>query len=173
MLFNYFTKNSLVDNLDVQSKLRWEYATKSGYRIGIYDNTLTLAQLKMLRGLTTHKLGSWSYRIQEAQFVKDGQNYLSTNNIPWHNELDSFKFSETNVGKKLEKVVMKFAGKESMHYYLYKAVGHILRRGDFPKVNTDACCEDDEMTMMIYLNPKWRKNDYGDLYLYVISILLS
>lgn len=154
----------MVDNLDVKSKLRWEYATRSGYRIGIYDNVLTSPHLRILQAWTTYKLGSWSYRLHETD-VKGGQNHVSENDFPWYIELDVIKFSESIVGKQLQKVVAKFSQEESMNYHPFKVVGHVIRRGDFPKVYTDADSEANEVSMMIYLNKEWRKNDYGDLYL--------
>ena len=148
----------------MRSKLRWEYATKSGYRIGIYDKVLTSPHLIILRTWITYEITAWSYRLRETQVI-GGQNHLSDNDIPWYNELNVIKFSESIVGKQLQKVVAKFSHEESMNYYPFKVVGHVIRRGDFPKVHTDADSEADEVSMMIYLNQKWRKNDYGDLYL--------
>ena len=52
-------------------------------------------------------------------------------------------------------------------YVPYKVTGHIVRSGDSPRVHVDAIPEDNEVSMMVYLNAKWRKNYYGDLYLYV------
>jgi len=40
-----------------------------------------------------------------------------------------------------------------------------MRRGDFTKLHTDANRTDDEFSALMFLNPTWRKNDYGELYL--------
>lgn len=120
--------------------------------------------LQMLRGLAAYRLGSWSYQIAETD-VEGGQKRVNPNNIPWSSEINAVEFSESIVGKQLQKVVMDFAGGGEGVYVPYKVVGHIVRCGDSPKVHADTKPEDDEVSMLIYLNEKWRKNDYGDLYL--------
>ena len=160
----YFFKDSLVDNLDVKAKLFKQYMTRSGYKIEIYNDVLTAACLKMLLGLATYKLGSWSYRISEVD-VYGNQIYVSPNNIPWYNEFNALEFSQSIVGKQLQKVVMEMTGEGKGVYVPYKVVAHVVRSGDSPKVHADAKSEENDVSMMIYLNENWRKNDYGDLFL--------
>ena len=159
-------KYSLVDNLDVKAKRFKQYTTRNGYKIEIYNDVLTTAQLRILRGLATYKLGSWSYRIPEAN-VHESQQHVSPNNIPWYNEFNALDFSESIVGKQLQKVVMEMTGGGKGVYVPYKVVGHVVRSGDSPRVHVDGRPEEGDVSMMIYLNVNWRKNDYGDLYLYV------
>jgi len=40
-----------------------------------------------------------------------------------------------------------------------------VRRGDLTKLYTDANRTDDEYSTFMFLNQRWRKNDYGELYL--------
>ncbi|XP_028394289.1 uncharacterized protein LOC114518487 isoform X2 [Dendronephthya gigantea] len=160
------TKNySLVDDLDVAAKHVKKYITKSGYKVGVYHHLLTAGHLQLLRGLATFQLGAWSYGIPEAN-VHDGQKRTNPNNIPWLNEINAVEFSESIVAKQLQKVVADMDEGGDGTYVPYKVIGHIMRCGDSPKVHVDAAPEDDEVSMMIYLNANWRKNDYGDLYLY-------
>ena len=160
----FLIKHSLVDHLDVKAKLFKQYLTKTGYKIGIYNDVLMTIHLQMLRGLAAYRLGSWSYQIAETD-VEGGQKRVNPNNIPWSSEINAVEFSESIVGKQLQKVVMDFSGGGEGVYVPYKVVGHIVRCGDSPKVHADTKPEDDEVSMLIYLNEKWRKNDYGDLYL--------
>ena len=87
---------------------------------------------------------------------------MSENDIPWYNELNCSQFFETITGQQLQKVVTSFVGGQ---YVPYRTVAHVMRRGDFPKIHIDASRQDDEVSMIIYLNTKWKKNDYGDLFL--------
>lgn len=153
-----------MDDLDVGAKLIKKYITKSGYQVAVYHDVLTTAHLQLMRGLAVYQLGSWSYGIPEAH-VQGGQKKTNPNNIPWSNEINAVEFSKSIVGKQLQKVVADMDESGEGTYVLYKVVGHIMRCGDSPKVHADASPEDDEVSMMIYLNTKWRKNDYGDLYL--------
>ena len=153
-----------MDDLDVKAKLFKQHVTKSGYKIAIYNDVLAATHVRMLQGLATYKLGSWTYQILEAD-VHGSQKHVSPNNIPWSNDINTVEFSESIVGKQLQRVVMNMAGEEKGVYVPYKVVGHIVRSGDSPKVYVDAKPEEDEVSMLVYLNKKWRKNDYGDLYL--------
>ena len=159
-----FFKYSLVEELDVKAKLFKQYITKTGYKVGIYNDILTAAHVRMLQGLATYKLGSWTYRIHETD-VLGKQRHTSLNNIPWYNDINAVEFSESIVSKQLQKVVMDMVGEEKGVYVPYNVVGHIVRTGDSPKVHVDAKPQEDEVSMLVYLNKKWRKNDYGDLYL--------
>ena len=156
---------SLVHNLDVKAKLFKQYVTSNGCKIEIYNDVLTTAHLQMLQGLATYKLGSWSYRISEAD-VYGRQKHVSPNNMPWYNEFNTLEFSQSIIGKQLQKVVMEMTGEGKGVYVPYKVVAHVVRSGDSPKVHADAKSEENDVSMVIYLNENWRKNDYGDLYLY-------
>lgn len=138
--------------------------TKTGYKIGIYNNVLKEAHINLLRGLANCRLGSWSYRIAET-YVEGGQRHVNPNGIPWSNEINVVAFSKSLAAKQLQKVVEDLVGIEEGAYIPYSVEGHIVRCGDSPKVHTDAKPADDEVSMLIYLNENWRKNDYGDLYL--------
>ena len=138
--------------------------TKSGYKIGIYDDVLMNTQLRLLCALAVYKLGVWTYGIPEGN-VDGSQRHVSPNNIPWSNMLNAVEFSESIVGKMLQKVVQDLVGEEDGVYVPYQVTGHIVRCGDSPKVHVDAHPEEDEISMVVYLNKKWRKNDYGDMYL--------
>lgn len=106
-------------------------------------------------------LGSWQFRLHEPY---DGGIEEPMDNIPWINPVDCLEFSRTLVGKTIQKAVMDAAGTEYI-YYPYKVRGKIMRRGDFTKLHTDANRTDEEFSALMFLNPKWRKNDYGELYL--------
>lgn len=56
-------------------------------------------------------------------------------------------------------------------YYPYQVRGKIVRRGDYTKLFTDAKREDEEFSVVVFLVRKWKKNDYGELYLYVFDNL--
>ena len=84
--------------------------------------------------------------------------------IPWINDVDCIEFSKSMVGKTIQKAVMDTSPTEDI-YYPYKVKGKLIRRGDFTKLYTDANKTDDEYSAFMFLNPTWRKNDYGELYL--------
>ena len=80
------------------------------------------------------------------------------------NPVDCVEFSKSIVGKTIQKAVMDAVGTEDI-YYPYKVRGKLMRRGDFTKLYTDSNRTDGEFSAVMFLNPKWRKNDYGELYL--------
>ena len=59
--------------------------------------------------------------------------------------------------------------KSSFHFLLlsyYRVFGKILRRGDHTKVSMDSN-DSSEYSVMVFVNEFWKKNYYGELYLYV------
>lgn len=106
-------------------------------------------------------LGSWQFSLHEPY---DGGIAKPSDNIPWINEVDCLEFSKSVVGKTIQKAVMDAAQTKDV-YYPYKVRGKLVRRGDFTKLFTDANRTDDEYSAFMFLNPRWRKNDYGELYL--------
>ena len=67
------------------------------------------------------------------------------------------------VCKTLVKAITDLTGKKE-EWFPYKVTGKVLRRGDHTKVVADSS-NTDEFSVLIYLNSKWRKNHYGELYL--------
>lgn len=109
----------------------------------------------------TVELGGWKYSLHEPY---EGDKEQPSDNIPWVNELDAIKFGNTNASRVLQKAIMD-ASKSKELYYAYGVRGKILRRGDVTKLHQDARSEDDEYSLMMFLNEKWENNDYGEIYL--------
>ncbi|KAL9971354.1 hypothetical protein ACROYT_G023867 [Oculina patagonica] len=154
-------EDSVLD-VDLTSQISFRYQTNDGRKIFVFDKIFKPRHLSMFSDYLNLDLGSWQFRLYEPY---DGGVEKPTDNIPWINPVDCVEFSRTLVGKSIQKAVMDAAGTEDI-YYPYKVRGKIMRRGDFTQLFTDANRTDDEYSAMMFLNPKWRKNDYGELYLY-------
>jgi len=115
----------------------------------------------MVRGYMTVELGGWKFSLHDPY---EGGEEVASDNIPWVNELHSITFGNSNAGRMLQKAVMDMSGSKSI-YYPYRVRGKILRRGDVTKLHQDAQEEEDEYSLMMFLNEKWENNDYGELYL--------
>lgn len=154
-------EDSVLD-VDLTSHLSFKYQTNDGRKIFVFDKLLKPKTLRTFLNYMTVDLGSWQFRLYEP--YDDGIEELS-DNIPWVNPIDCVEFSKSIMGKTIQKAVMDAIGTKDT-YYPYKVRGKLMRRGDFTKLYTDANRTDDEFSAMMFLNPKWRKNDYGELYLY-------
>ncbi|KAM7447370.1 hypothetical protein ABFA07_004382 [Porites harrisoni] len=149
-------------DVDLSSKITFRYQTTDGGKIYVFDNILHPKNLHIFSRYLNIDLGAWQFSLYEPY---DGGIEKPTDNIPWINDVDCIEFSKSVVGKTMQKAVMDTAQTEDI-YYPYKVKGKLVRRGDFTKLFTDANKTDDEYSAFMFLNPTWRKNDYGELYLY-------
>lgn len=154
-------EDSVLD-VDLTSHLSFKYQTNDGRNIFVFDKLLKPNTLRAFLDYLNIDLGSWQFRLFEPY---DGGVEELSDNIPWVNPVDCVEFSKSIVGKTIQKAVMDAVGTKDI-YYPYKVRGKLMRRGDFTKLYTDANRTDGEFSVMMFLNPKWRKNDYGELYLY-------
>ena len=148
-------------DINTSSKVLFQYASNTKEKAFVLDNLLNISSLLLLRGYITIELGGWKFSLHEPY---EGGKEVESDNIPWVNELDCIAFGNSVTGRTLQKAVMDVSGSEII-YYPYRVRGKILRRGDFTKLFTDAKDADNEYSLLIFLNTKWGKNDYGELYL--------
>ena len=147
-------------------KISFRYQTIDGRNIFVFDNILTPVQLTTFMHYLNIDLGAWKFSLREPY---EGGPENPSDNIPWVNNVDCVEFIKSSAGRVLQKAVMDAAGTKGI-YYPYKVRGKLVRRGDYTKLHTDANRTVDEYSAMMFLNPKWRKNDYGELYLYVFYV---
>lgn len=148
-------------DISLKDKILFSYKTPTNEKAFVLDNILNASSLSMLRGFMSVELGAWKFSLYEPY---EGGEEKPNDGIPWVNELDSLQFANSVLGRIVQKAVMDVSGSKDI-YYPYRVRAKILRRGDFTRLYSDASVEDDEYSMMMFLNTEWQKNDYGEIYL--------
>jgi hypothetical protein len=148
-------------DIDVKDKILFSYKTSTEQKAFVLDNLLNTSSLMMLRSYITIELGGWKFSLYEPY---EGGDNIPSDGIPWVNQLDCIQFGNSVTGRILQKAIMDVSGSKET-YYPYQVRAKILRRGDFTKLYHDAKEEDDEYSLMMFLNINWQKNDYGEIYL--------
>ncbi|XP_068738920.1 uncharacterized protein [Montipora capricornis] len=149
-------------DVDLTSKISFKYNTNDGRIIFVFDNILEQKHLGIFSHYINADLDAWRFSLHEPY---DGGVEKPSDNIPWINEIDCVGFSQSLVGRTIQKAVTDAAQSKDV-FYPYKVRAKLVRRGDFTKLFTDANRTDDEYSAFLFLVPRWRKNDYGELYLF-------
>ena len=151
----------ILPNVNVTSKISFRYQTKHGREAFIIDKLFNKSTLALFTQYLNTDLHGWRFNLYEP--YEGGEKKLG-DNIPWINELDCLAFSKSLTGQMLQKAVTDVAHTDAV-YYPYRVRGKLLRRGDYTTLHADAGKDDDEYSVVMFLNKNWRKNDYGELYL--------
>ena len=152
----------ILPNVNVTSKISFRYQTKHGREAFIIDKLFNKSTLALFTQYLNTDLHGWRFNLYEPY---EGGEKNPGDNIPWINELDCLAFSKSLTGQMLQKAVTDVAHTDTV-YYPYRVRGKLLRRGDYTTLHTDAGeDDDDEYSVVMFLNKNWRKNDYGELYL--------
>ena len=101
------SQESLID-IDVSSKLHFQYQTNDGRKIFVYDNLINDTLLENLGAYLTMELGAWKFSLYEPY---EGLNKDPSDNVPWVNRVNCREFGQSLLGHMIQKVVMDSAGR--------------------------------------------------------------
>lgn len=155
-----YTQDKLLD-IDTTKNVLSRYKSSTEQQGFVFDNILDSSALMLVRAYLSVEVGGWKYSLHEPY---EGGEEAPSDNIPWVNDLDCIKFGNMNSSRVFQKAVMDASNSKAV-YYPYRVRGKILRRGDATKLHQDAMQEEDEFSLMMFLNEKWENNDYGEIYL--------
>ena len=129
--------------------------------IAVYDKLFKANVILTIRSyLTNLAQDSWLFNNYDQESVDKAR---TSDNVPWINLRDPYEFFQMQTCKTLIKAIQDLTGDKS-EFYPYKSMGKVIRRGDHTKVVADST-ENEEYSALFYINYKWRKNWYGELYL--------
>ncbi len=129
--------------------------------MAVYDGLFKGSIILTLRSyLTSLGQDSWLFNNYDPDHLN---NQRAADNVPWVNYRDPMEFNRMLVCKTLVKAITDLTGKKE-EWFPYKVTGKVIRRGDHTKVVADSDAAD-EFSVLFYINSKWRKNFYGELYL--------
>ena len=154
-------KEKLADEVNTTEKRTFLYHSKDGKPMAVYDKLFAGSTILTLRSyLTSLGQDSWLFNNYDPDDVNKQR---ATDNVPWVNYRDPVEFNKMLVSKTLTKAICDLTG-EKEGWFPYKVTGKVIRRGDHTKVVADSA-DPNEFSVLLYLNAKWRKNYYGELYL--------
>ncbi|XP_062506019.1 uncharacterized protein LOC134182606 [Corticium candelabrum] len=144
------------------SSLKFRYETLKGKPIYVFDRLFAWDLLYLLQIYVS--VGGW------WRFVNDDPYHTTRekvgDNIQWMARFSATTFANSRIGVTLRQAVQLTAGRPDVAYYPYEITCKMVRRGDDTRLHVHANASDDEYTTVVYLNYKWRKNDYGDMLLF-------
>ena len=151
----------LADAINTTEKRTFLYHSKDNKKMAVFDKLFAGSIILTLRSyLTTLGQDSWLFNNYDPD---DMNKQRATDNVPWVNYRDPLEFNQMLVSKTLVKAINDLTGVRE-EWYPYKVTGKVIRRGDHTKVVSDSS-DPSEFSVLLYLNAKWRKNYYGELYL--------
>ncbi|XP_065060932.1 uncharacterized protein LOC135688140 [Rhopilema esculentum] len=155
-------KDKIAEQINTTEKRTFLYHSKDKKPMAVYDKLFKGSIILMLRSyLTSLGQDSWLFNNYDPDHV----NVQRTNdNVPWVNYRDPAEFEKMLVSKTLVKAINDLNGVKE-EWYPCKVTGKVVRRGDHTKVVADSA-ETGEFSVLFYLNSKWRKNYYGELYFF-------
>jgi len=155
-------KESIADKVNTTEKRAFLYHSKDGKLMAVYDKLFAGSTILTLRSyLTSLGQDSWLFNNYDPDDVNKQR---ASDNVPWVNYRDPVEFNKMLVSKTLVKAICDLTGKKE-EWFPHKVTGKVIRRGDHTKVVADTS-NPDEFSALLYLNAKWRKNYYGELYFF-------
>ena len=156
-----FFQEEFAEKINTTEKRTFLYHSKDGKPMAIYDKLFQGSIILMLRSyLTSLGQDSWLFNNYDPDHINKQR---ASDNVPWVNYRDPAEFNKMMVSKTIAKAITDLTGVKEK-WYPYKVTGKVIRRGDHTKVVADSK-DPDEFSVLLYLNSRWRKNYYGELYL--------
>ncbi|RDD39135.1 hypothetical protein TrispH2_008814 [Trichoplax sp. H2] len=150
---------------DFDENLYRSFYTSDNRKISIYNNFTQPFSIYLFRRYLS-SLGQWEMTLNN---YNNGSDYKeeSPDHILWKTFLDPQFMEKSKIGQKLIRAVKHFKGdKQGNDYHIYQDAAKLVIRSEIPKKSTDTPSRDDDVSAIVYLTGKWKKNDYGDIVFY-------
>lgn len=135
--------------LDVKQFITRNFTTSDGRCIIVLDNILPTKELDALM----HTVVSGGYNDNAAGMD-------STDNVQWIMAFEVDDFVQTSLWQLVSQIVTAVSGKEG--YYPYDIGCNNIQSVDTTTIHTDCAANENEFTLLIYLNQKWTENHHGE-----------
>nr|XP_006820061.1 PREDICTED: uncharacterized protein LOC102810274 [Saccoglossus kowalevskii] len=134
-LFVKHKDNPVEKKIDVQKHLTHEFQSSAGKRIVVLDGLFNNDDLDSLR----------RYTLKYANYFYDDSLDLESDNVQWiaGYEVDDYIQSQDQ-------------------WFPYDVSCNLIRSADHTRIHEDCEPHEDEWTFLIYLNPNWTENYYGE-----------
>lgn len=136
-------------SIDAEKHVTRKFFTKEGRRVFVYDNTISFDNVDILR----------DYIMNHADYFENPVSDKGADNVKWIISLDDPGFVDGPIWHIIKQLLVHIAGKE---FYPYDLACNHVRRTDNTFNHKDNYEEQNEYTVLIYLNPDWTEDHYGE-----------
>ena len=138
-----------MERINVQQFITRNFTTADGRCIVVLDNIFSVKELDALR----HTVMSSGYNDNAAGLD-------STDNVQWIMAFEVEEFVQTSMGQLVSQIVTAVSGKEG--YYPYDIGCNNIQSADTTTIHRDCALDENEFTLLIYLNQNWTENHHGE-----------
>lgn len=148
-LITSLVDTSNVTALDVEKHITREFRTTEGHPIIVFDNIIP-----------KNILDFFAEFIKNGTYANDPPSPESTDNVPWILAFDTETVTESPLWKYVRAIVKHTSKKDD--FYPYDVGCNNIRSHDTTKIHLDCAPDEEEYTLLIYLNRNWTNNDLGE-----------
>ena len=147
--FKLLTKAEASPRVDVIQFMTRNFTTDDGRNIVVFDDIIPAKELDALM----HTVKSSGYSDHAAGID-------STDNVQWIMAFEVDEFVKTFMWQLFSQIVTTVAGKEG--YYPYDIGCNNIQNSDTTTIHTDCEPDENEFTLLVYLNQNWTENHHGE-----------
>ncbi|XP_065184990.1 uncharacterized protein LOC135815602 [Sycon ciliatum] len=125
------------------------YRARNGKRLAVFDGFMDNTSLSNLRDHIVHRS---SYQFDKSM--------SGTDNVKWIAGFEAWAFTKSELYVQLQKIVDYFTGVGS--YYPHDVSCNLIRTTDTTTVHEDCEPDENDVTLLVYLNPNWTRNMFGE-----------
>jgi Rps23 Pro-64 3,4-dihydroxylase Tpa1-like proline 4-hydroxylase len=140
-----------VKDLNIAEYETAQYATKKGQKIFVFDGLFNETELAIVR----------SYIIDYGRYYYDDSLDHDSDNVQWISGYKVDAFVSTKFWGIVHQVATYVSGGWD-GWYPYDVSCNLIRVTDYTRIHLDCDESADEWTFLLYLNPNWGENDYGE-----------
>ncbi|XP_070561816.1 uncharacterized protein [Ptychodera flava] len=140
-------------NMDEHVKRKFYDA--NGMIVAIYDDLFTKEQLDVLHAYLSSVEDNFFFGDADTEVRED------SDNVAWIKAFSLDSFVKSNVWDVVFQVAKHVSGgKEG--WYPYDVSLNVIRAGDHTRIHEDCEAFEYEYTFLMYMNPDWQANNYGE-----------
>jgi Rps23 Pro-64 3,4-dihydroxylase Tpa1-like proline 4-hydroxylase len=143
-----------VPNWNLSNHLTRKYTDKAGKLVVVYDNLLEKEELDELRSYLIAFHDTYHYQIHDESLEED------SDNVQWVAGLKNEEFVRSRVWTLTQRILQHATNRSD--WYPYDVALNIIRGADYTRIHKDCDDYEDEMTLLIYLNPEYDVNYHGE-----------
>ena len=141
---------SSYEDIDAKNYLTRKFITNLGRKVFVYDNAIPAAILETMRKFIVNHADYYESPVVEEN---------SADNVKWIISLDEPEIKNTTLWLISKQLLFHIGGKE---YHPYDLSCNHIRRTDTTFKHRDTYDNLAIYTLLIYLNPGWSENNYGE-----------
>ena len=141
--------NTPREKVDIKQFITRNFTTTDGRRIVVLDDILPAKEVDALM-----------HTVMSSGYSDNAAGVDSTDNVQWIMAFEVDEFVRTSMWQLVSQIVTTVSGKEG--YYPYDIGCNNIQRADSTTIHRDCNLDENEFTLLIYLNKNWTENLHGE-----------